>query len=115
MVQNMRAYFILHVITTKCIKCTQEKTEFSCTKTKADLNQNFRRSLLGYKDKATTKSCKKIIRGSKKTASCGPGVADAAPCPPHSCGPGIGPSEDFKRQVFFVLSRKEIKKRSRAF
>ena len=53
MVQNMRVYFILHVITTKCIKCTQEKIEFSCKKTKVDLNQSFRRSRLGYKEKAT--------------------------------------------------------------
>ena len=53
MVQNMRAYFILYVITTKCIKCIQEMTEFSFTKTKVDLNQNCRRSLLGNKDKAT--------------------------------------------------------------
>ena len=28
MVQNTRAYFILYVITIKCIKCMQEKTEF---------------------------------------------------------------------------------------
>ena len=30
MVQNMRAYFILCIITIKCINCIQEKTEFSC-------------------------------------------------------------------------------------
>ena len=30
MVQNLRAYFILYVITIKCIKCMQEKIEFSC-------------------------------------------------------------------------------------
>ena len=29
MVQNMRAYFILYVITIKCINCMQEKTELS--------------------------------------------------------------------------------------
>ena len=28
MVQNMRAYFILYIITIKCINCMQEKTEF---------------------------------------------------------------------------------------
>ena len=27
--QNMRAYFMLHFITIKCIKCMQEKMEFS--------------------------------------------------------------------------------------
>ena len=30
MVQNLRAYFILYVKTIKCIKCMQEKIEFSC-------------------------------------------------------------------------------------
>ena len=30
MVQNLRAYFILYVITIKCIKCMQEKIEFFC-------------------------------------------------------------------------------------
>ena len=29
MVQSLRAYFILHVITIKCIECMQEKIEFS--------------------------------------------------------------------------------------
>ena len=64
MVQNVRAYFILYVITIKCMNCMQEKSDF--LKSKADLNQNFKRSLLGYKDKATknnNKNCKKIIRG----------------------------------------------------
>ena len=30
MVQYMRAYFILYVVTIKCINCMQDKTEFSC-------------------------------------------------------------------------------------
>ena len=30
MVQNMRAYSILYVITIQSIKCMQEKVEFSC-------------------------------------------------------------------------------------
>ena len=30
MVQNLRAYFVLYVISVKCIKCMQEKIEFSC-------------------------------------------------------------------------------------
>ena len=47
MVQNMRAYFILYVITIKCIKSMQEELEFSCmlqrprlisTKVSADLS-----------------------------------------------------------------------------
>ena len=49
MVQNMRAYFILYVITIKCINCIHEKIGFSCMleKTKVDLNHNARRSLIG--------------------------------------------------------------------
>ena len=48
------------------------------TKTKVDLNQNFRRSLLrSYNDKATIKNGKKILRGAKRTASCCPGSAFA--------------------------------------
>ena len=30
MVQNLRAYFILYVITIKCIKCMQDRIESSC-------------------------------------------------------------------------------------
>ena len=57
MVQNLRAYFILYVITIKYIKCMQEKRSnfLACTKTKVDLSQNFRRSLIGYNDKAAIK------------------------------------------------------------
>ena len=29
MVQNLRAYFMLYVITIKCINCMQERIEFS--------------------------------------------------------------------------------------
>ena len=59
MVQNLRAYFILYVITIKCKKYMQDRIEFSCMlqRKKVNLNQNFRMSLLGYKDKATIKNC----------------------------------------------------------
>ena len=78
MVQNLRAYFILYVITIRCIKCMQEKFGFlACTKNKVDFNQNFRRSLRGYNDQATIKNCRKILRGDKRMASCWPGVAVA--------------------------------------
>ena len=64
MLPNLRAYFILCVITVKCIKCMQEKIEFSfVTMTRVDLNQNFRRSLLGCDDKATIQNFRKILRG----------------------------------------------------
>ena len=58
MVQNLLAYFILYVIKTKSTKCKQEKIGFSCMlKTMVDFIQKFRKSLLGYKDKATIKTC----------------------------------------------------------
>ena len=56
------------------------------TKAKVDLNQNFRRSLLGYNDKATVKTCKRILRGGKEMAPCCPGVAFATPCHPMATG-----------------------------
>ena len=70
MAQSLRVYFILSVITFKCIECMQERLNFVvCTKSKVDLNQNFRRSLLGYNDKAAIKNCNKILRCGKRTAS----------------------------------------------
>ena len=57
MVENLRAYFILYVITIKWKICVQENIDLSCVlKTKVKLSQNFRRSLLIYKYKATIKS-----------------------------------------------------------
>ena len=86
MVQNMRAYFILYIITIKCIYCMQEKTEFSCM---LQIPRLISKKVLGdlslatkiKQQKATIKNYKKILRGSKKMASCCPGVA------PHSYGP----------------------------
>ena len=65
MVQNLRAYFILYVITIRCIKCMQEKFGFlACTKTKVDLNQNFRISLLrSYNNQATIKKLQDNSQG----------------------------------------------------
>ena len=57
MVENLRAYFILYVITIKWTICVQENIELSCVlKTKVKLSQNFRISFLIYKYKATIKS-----------------------------------------------------------
>ena len=84
MVQNTRAYFILYVITIKCIKCTQEKTEFSSmlqrprlisTKVLGDLSLATKIK----QQKTTIENCKKILRGGKNMASCCPGVAVATP------------------------------------
>ena len=67
MVQNLRAYFILYVITIRCRKCMHEKFEFlAYTKTKADLNQSFRRSLPGYNDQATIRKLLENSQGWQK-------------------------------------------------
>ena len=68
--QSLRAYFILDVITIKCLK--------------VDLIQKFRTSLLSYNDKATIRNCVKIIRGGKKIVFCCPG----GHMPTHGYGPG---------------------------
>ena len=64
MVQNLRAYFILYVISIKFIKCAQEKIEFA--KTNVDLYQNFWRCLFGCKDKIAIKSARKFSRVAKR-------------------------------------------------
>ena len=71
MVQNMRAHFILYVITINCINCMQEKTEFSCKLERPTLIST---KLLGdlslatkiKQQKATIKKCKKILKGGQK-------------------------------------------------
>ena len=86
MVQNMRAYFILHVITIQFINCMQEKTEFSCKLQRPTL---ISAKILGdlsfaatkiKQQKTTIKNCKKILRGGKKMAFCCPG----GHLPPHA-------------------------------
>ena len=64
------------VIAIKWIMCVQEKIELSSifTKTKVKLNQNFRRSLLNYKDKATIKNCIKSSQGLQQAGILLPGV-----------------------------------------
>ena len=94
MVQNMRAYSILHIIRIKCINCMQEKTEFSCklqrptlisTKILGDLSLATKIK----QQKTTIKNCKKILRGGKKMASCCPGGGSCRPTPPHSYRPEV--------------------------
>ena len=75
MVQNMRAYFIICVITIKCINCIQEKTEFFYKLQRPTVISN---KVLGdlslatkiQQEKTRIKNCKKILRGGKKMASC---------------------------------------------
>ena len=84
MVQNMRAFFTLYVITIKCINCMQEKTEFSC---KSQRKRLISTKILGdlslatkiKQQKTTIKNCKKILKSVKKMASCCPGAAVATP------------------------------------
>ena len=81
MVQNLRAFFILMLSQSKVESVCRKRLNFLyVTKTKVDLNQNFRRSLLGYSDKATITNCKKILWGGKRMASCWPG----GHLPPHA-------------------------------
>ena len=85
MVQNLRAYVILYVITIKCIECMQEKVEFSCMLQRPTLISTKILGVLSLatkikQQKATIKNCKKILRGGKKMASCCPG----GPLPPHA-------------------------------
>ena len=81
MILYMRAYFILYVITIKCINCMQEKTEFSCILQRPMLIST---KVLGdLKDKAAKtrlKNCKKILRGGRKMVSC---------CPCHPIATGL--------------------------
>ena len=84
MVQNMRAYFILYVITITCIKCMQEMTEFCYMLQKPRLisSKVLEDLFLATKIKqqeTTKRNCKKIRRGSKKMVSSCPGVASATP------------------------------------
>ena len=50
MVKNLRAYFILYVITIKCIKCMQDRTELSCMLQRPRLIST---KILGYLSLAT--------------------------------------------------------------
>ena len=93
MVQNLRAYFILHVITIKCIKCMQEKIELSCMLQRPRLiSTNIVGNLsLATVTKATIKNCKEILRGGKSMVSCCPGVTITALC--HSMATGLVPCQ----------------------
>ena len=53
MVQNLRAYFSYFMLSQSNVQsvCRKRLNFLACTKTKVDLNQNFRRSLLAYNDK----------------------------------------------------------------
>ena len=67
MVLCLRVYFILYGIYIQMRDaCTRKDLAFwYVTKTKVELNQDFRRFLLNYKYTATTKNCKKFPRVAK--------------------------------------------------
>ena len=80
MVQDLKAYFILQVITIKWSIYVQEKTKPSSMSQKPRLSSTkISGDLLGYKDKATTENFKTFCWGGKKLASCCPWVAFAIP------------------------------------
>ena len=104
MVQNMRGYFILHVITIKCINCMQEKAEFSCkfqrptlisTKILGDLSLATKIK----QQKITIENCKQILRGGKKMVSCCPG-GQLPPHATHSYGPAQTPNVSLRGRYF---------------
>ena len=111
MVQNMRAYFILNVITIKCINCMQEKTEFSCklqrptlisTKTLGDLSLATK-----IKQQKNNKKLQENSQGRQKDGILLPRGAVATPMPPHGYGPALKgpPSEAFKRHAFCIIKK----------
>ena len=73
MAQNLSDYFMLDA-TINGAKCVQEMIELSSMSQVPwlELKQDFRRSLINYKDEATIKNCKKRPRGGMKLASCFP-------------------------------------------
>ena len=69
-----------------------------------DLNQNFRKFLLGYKDKATVKKLPEnyeIMRGGKRWHSVAQGGI-CHPMPSHGYGPALLKSQKFKVQSFNI-------------
>ena len=84
MVQNLRAHFILYIITIKCIKRMQERIEFSCMpqgprlisiKILGDLS-------LATKTKQQYKIARKFSGEAKRWHSVAQG-ASATPCHPN--------------------------------
>ena len=89
MVQNLKAYLLLYVITIKLI------TFLNVTDTKVELKETFMRYLLSYKDKATIKNCKGIPGDGKTLASCGPIVVFTTPSHPIANGLAVPPMVSF--------------------
>ena len=89
-IQNLRAHFIVYVITIKWTICAQEKnlTFYCVTNTKIELNQNFRRHLIIYKYKARIKTAKNF-KGWQKAGILLSRDGICHPMSPHGCGPDI--------------------------
>ena len=75
------------------------------TKTKVDLNQNFRRFLLGYDDKVIIKKLQENSHGWQKDGILLPKGGRPHPMPPQGYGPahGYGPASWTNKQVEFMI------------
>ena len=92
MVQNLRAYFILYVITIKCIKCMQGKIEVSCMLQRPRLIST---KILGYLSLAAQRgsNTKKVLENSQGWQKGGilwPRGDICHPMAPHGYWPVVG-------------------------
>ena len=85
MVQNLRAYLILHAIKTEWIMCVQEKNEVLSVPHRPRLKSIKISGDLSIATKQN-KLQKYFPRGGKKLAFCYPGVAFATPWHPMATG-----------------------------
>ena len=89
MVQNLRAYSILHVATIKwiIIMCMQENIELSSMSQRPRLSSSMSGDFFAsYNDNAVTRKMKKIPRGGKRLAPYCSGVAFTTPWHPMATG-----------------------------
>ena len=87
MVQNLRAHFILYVITIKCIECAQEKIEFSCKLQRPRLISPKVLGDLSFATKTKDKKLQENSRGLQKNGILLPRGGVCHPMPPHGYGP----------------------------
>ena len=83
MVQNLRAYFMLYVVTIKCIKCKQENIELSCMSQRPRLIST---KSLADKDKAAIKILQEYSQGLQKDSTLLPRGDTCNPSQPIATG-----------------------------
>ena len=96
-VQNLRAYFMLRVVTIKWMMCVQEKIELTGMSQRPRLSSakiSGEPLLRSCKDKATIK-LQESSQGGKKLASWCSGVEFATPC--HLMATGLPPNNSPKK------------------